>query len=119
MTRCLSLLSVTCVAAAVCGPALAEGECRKIEDVVTIVAASGGALRPLTTRELDFARGLYVAQPNTPPQMPEGDSGLWVTAGDKVLVMFTRHGEACEVIAIGRDGARNFERLERPAGEPS
>ena len=119
MNRFTSLIPIICLAAAACRPALAEGECRKIEDVVTIVAASGGALRPLTTRELDFARGLYVAQPNTPPLMPEGDSGLWVTAGDKVLVMFTRHGEACEVIAIGRDGARNFERLERPAGEPS
>lgn len=99
-------------------PAQAE-DCRKLEDVAKILAESGGGMRPLTTRELDFARGLFVAQPNTPALMPEGDSGLWVTIGERVMVVFTRRGQACEMLGIGRDGVRNFERLELPAGEPS
>ena len=109
------LLSALLLAA----PAARAQECRKLDEVAASLAASGGAMRPLTTRELDFARGLFVAQPHTPALMPEGDSGLWVTIGERVLVVFTRRGEACEMLGIGRDGLRNFERLDTPAGDPS
>lgn len=98
-------------------PALAD-DCRKLEDVAEVLAAGGGSMRPLTTRELDFARGLFVAQPHTPAMFPEGDSGLWITTGGRVMVIFTRHGKACEMLGIGSDGQRNFEALNRPAGDP-
>jgi hypothetical protein len=115
MTLRILLLTAALFAA----PAARADECRKLEEVAKILAESGGGMRPLTTRELDFARGLFVAQPNTPALMPEGDSGLWVTNGERVMVVFTRHGAACEMLGIGRDGVRNFERLGQPAGEPS
>jgi hypothetical protein len=99
--------------------ASAEVKCRSLTDLSKIVESSGGVSRPLTTRELDFARGLYVAQPNTPLNMPAGDSGVWIHADGHDLVIFTRHGEACEVMAIGPDGLRNFERLDVAAGDPS
>ena len=107
------------IAALIAAPPARADECRRLDEVATMLAARGGAMRPLTTRELDFARGLYVAQPGTPALFPDGDGGLWVTIGARVMVVFTRHGEACEMLGVGHDGLRNFERLEAPPGDPS
>lgn len=90
-------------------------ECSKIEDLAATIIDGGGSMRPLTTRELDFARGLFVAQPNTPALFPEGGSGLWVIIDGHVRVIFTRQGQACEVMGIGADGVRNFEKLALPS----
>ena len=108
-------LSIACAARAHAD----EPGCRKLADFQKMVADKGGSSRPLTTRELDFARGVYVAQPETPAMFPKGDSGLWIVADGRAIVVFTRHGEVCERISLGKDGARNFEALETPEGDPS
>ena len=100
-------------------PAFAQTTCRKAEDVLRMALESGGAARPLTTRELDFARGLYVAQPGTPADFPQGEGGLLIEAGGQVLLAFTRGALACELISLGRDGQRNLDRIAHGPGVAS
>ena len=110
------------VLAALCllsAPALAQSECRSAEEVLRMALQSGGAARPLSTRELDFARGLYVAQPGTPADFPQGEGGLLIEAGGRVLLVFTRGPLACELIGLGADGRRNLERIAHGPGAPS
>ena len=93
--------------------------CRPIAKVVEMAQDMGGTSRPLTARELDFARGLYVAQPNTPNDFPQGEGGLRIEVEGKVMLAFTRGELACELISLGRDGQRNLDRIARGPGAPS
>lgn len=93
--------------------------CRAIVDVVKMAQETGGSARPLTGPELNLARGLFVAQPNTPMDYPEGDGGLMLTREGTMVIAFIRGALVCEMMNIGRDGQRNFERLTHGPGAPS
>ena len=113
------LLAGVALMAAATWLAQAQTTCRKVEDVLRVALESGAAARPLTTRELDFARGLYVAQPGTPADFPQGEGGLLIETGGQVLLAFTRGALACELISLGRDGMRNLDRIAHGPGAPS
>ena len=93
--------------------------CHPIAEVVKLAQDMGGTSRPLTTRELDFARGMYFAQPNTPNDFPQGEGGLRIEVEGKVMLSFTRGELACELISLGRDGLRNLDRIAHGPGAPS
>ena len=93
--------------------------CYPIADVVKRAQDAGGTVRPMTTRELDFARGMYFAQPNTPNDFPQGEGGLRIEVDGKVMLAFTRGALACELISLGRDGQRNLDRIAHGPGSPS
>ena len=93
--------------------------CSTIVDVVKMAQEMGGSARPLTASELNFSRGLFAAQPNTPMDYPEGDGGLMLVYAGKMIIAFARGGKVCEMMSIGPDGKRNFERIVRGPGEPS
>ena len=93
--------------------------CHTIAEVVRLAQDMGGTSRPLTTRELDFARGMFVAQPTTPSDYPQGEGGLMLMRDGHMLIFFTRGELACEMIAVGADGVRNLDRIAHGPGAPS
>lgn len=96
-----------------------ETKCHKIEEIEKSVLGSGGTARPLTTRELDFARGIYVMFPGGNHEFPMGKSGLWIEVKGTIYVVFTQGGMGCGWVNVSEAGAKDFEKLEVGGGEPS
>ena len=93
----LAAIGVACVFAAI-GPSHGEGVCRPLADIRAAVAAHNDSRWiELTPEQWQFARGLFVLNPNTPAGLPYGDKAELVQrAGDKDgVVLFLDGDKGC------------------------
>ena len=81
--------------------------CRPLAQVRAEVAAhADGRWIELTPEQWQFARGIFVLNPNTPPGLPYGDRAALIQRGDEKsgLLLFLDGDQACEPMAMPADG---------------
>ena len=106
-------------------PALADAppfDCRALSEFKKRVESAGAWAQPLTDRELDFARGVYVMQPSTPMSLPPGDAAMWIdfhNPDGSIMVFFVDGERVCEPMSVTKSAREVFKQLDQKAGSPS
>ena len=84
------------------------------------VADNGGILVPMTTRELNFVRGVYFVTPPASTHLPPGGAGLWVLMdGQKRFAVFVDGERVCGSLNIPPQLLPALGELDQQTGDAS
>ena len=106
-------------ALAATGARAESGDCKPLAEELALIGQAGGATAPLGQREMDFARGVYVGLPPASTHLPQGDAALWVTVGDRRMILFVDGQQVCGAFAVPPGLHRMFGELAQGRGDPS
>ena len=95
------------------------GACKPLADELALIEQAHGATAPLDMRALDFARGVYVGLPPESTHLPQGDAALWVSVGDRRMILFLDGAQVCGAFAVPPGLYRMFGELGQRSGDPS
>lgn len=86
-------------------PANADGLCLKIEVPKGRIEQHNGKWIEVTEDQLNFLRGVYLMNPNTPPGLPFGDKAVIasVPGNDGVIIFFIDKDKACNPMPIPKE----------------